>query len=61
MMCPGCTQGPHVFLDCKFPHSCTCQHKVVKKGLPAGNSKEPSTGSFTAQEHIANAADRLDA
>lgn len=62
MMCPACRVQPHLFLDCQFPRSCTCQHRMAASD-PAliGSKGESSTDSFTDQEQYANAADRLDA
>lgn len=62
MMCSSCHRLSHSFFDCQFPQSCTCQHRQnVKKQALIGKEHEPSTGSFTAQEHTLNAADRLEA
>lgn len=62
MMCKKCQTPYHLFAECLFPQSCTCQHRQPVKNDPlTGRGIEPSPGSFTAQEHTLNAADRLEA
>lgn len=60
MMCPPCHKQPHLFIDCEFPQSCTCQHRGASDPALIGMKGEPSTGSPNDQEQDTNAADRLD-
>lgn len=62
MMCRKCQTPYHLFAECLFPQSCTCQHRQPEMKEPQiGKEVEPSPGSFTAQEQSKNAADRLEA
>lgn len=62
MMCNKCQTAYHLFAECRFPQSCTCQHREAGKNHPlCGKENEPSPGSRIAQENTQNAADRLEA
>lgn len=62
MMCNKCQTPYHLFAECLFPQSCTCQHREPVKNHPSsGKETEPSPGSYIAQETTQNARDRLEA
>lgn len=60
MMCPACTK-PHIYAECRFPQSCTCQHRPPEIKQPLNRKNYvPSPGTNTDQEQHTHAADRLD-
>jgi hypothetical protein len=63
MMCPACHYQPHIFLDCQFPLSCTCQHRTAVSGnaLTGSNSESSTDSTVIDQEPQTHATDRLDA
>lgn len=45
MLCLSCRQQPHEAKDCKYPQSCTCQHRtgaVVPETLKKQPKAEPA-------------------
>jgi hypothetical protein len=53
-------QAPHFVLECHFPPPGAVPCLTESKRDQIGKDYEPRPGSFTDQEHISNAADRLD-